>query len=295
MDEAAEAQLERDLKDAKQLRKQAAKLTNIGINSGSDLLTVKAKQLKERAAKIEEAARPVHKERSGEIRLANSGTHAKVLIAVENLTVTTPPGDPLFRIEKLHIFQGDRIVLLGRNGAGKSQFVKLLLRAIGRAGLASPGIKVSPSIVLGYTDQEMSQLPTRGSPRDYIGALQPRRSADHRAPRRRRLSHREADEADHPAQLRPARAARAPRAPAHRAQLLPDGRADQPRRHHRPGAARERDPRARGDDDPRVSHDRSFVRAIGTRFLEIRGKRLVEVDDPEQFFREMAAGAPGLA
>ena len=59
MDEAAEVQLERDLKDAKQLRKQAAKLTNIGINSGSDLLTVKAKQLKERAAKIEEAARPV--------------------------------------------------------------------------------------------------------------------------------------------------------------------------------------------------------------------------------------------
>jgi ATPase subunit of ABC transporter with duplicated ATPase domains len=44
-----------------------------------------------------------------------------------------------------------------------------------------------------------------------------------------------------------------------------------------------------------VSHDRSFVRAIGTRFLEIRGKRLLEVDDPEPFFREMAAGAPGLS
>ena len=46
-------QQERDLKDAQQLRRQAAKLTNIGINSGSDLLTLKAKYLKERAAKIE--------------------------------------------------------------------------------------------------------------------------------------------------------------------------------------------------------------------------------------------------
>ncbi len=52
-DAADEAKLERDLKEAKQLRKQAAKLTNIGINSGSDLLIGKAKQLKERAAKIE--------------------------------------------------------------------------------------------------------------------------------------------------------------------------------------------------------------------------------------------------
>ena len=77
---AQEEQFERDLKEAGKLRKQAAKLTNIGINSGSDLLTVKAKYLKERAAKIEAAARPAHRERSGEIRLSNSGTHAKVLV-----------------------------------------------------------------------------------------------------------------------------------------------------------------------------------------------------------------------
>ncbi len=46
-DAAAEAQRERELKQATQLRRQAAKLTNIGINSGSDLLTTKAKQLRD--------------------------------------------------------------------------------------------------------------------------------------------------------------------------------------------------------------------------------------------------------
>ena len=40
-----------------------------------------------------------------------------------------------------------------------------------------------------------------------------------------------------------------------------------------------------------VSHDRSFVRAVGTRFWRIAGKRLVEEDGPEAFFRSELAGA----
>jgi ATPase subunit of ABC transporter with duplicated ATPase domains len=34
-----------------------------------------------------------------------------------------------------------------------------------------------------------------------------------------------------------------------------------------------------------VSHDRSFVRAVGNRFWLIEGKKLVEVDEPEAFFK----------
>jgi ATPase subunit of ABC transporter with duplicated ATPase domains len=36
-----------------------------------------------------------------------------------------------------------------------------------------------------------------------------------------------------------------------------------------------------------VSHDRSFVRNVGTRYLQIDGKRLKEVEGPEAFFEEM--------
>ena len=49
VDASEERRFERDMKTAQQLRRQAAKLNNIGINSGSDLLTVKTKQLKQRA------------------------------------------------------------------------------------------------------------------------------------------------------------------------------------------------------------------------------------------------------
>ncbi|MEQ1771628.1 MAG: ATP-binding cassette domain-containing protein, partial [Devosia sp.] len=166
-DAAAARQQERDLKEAAQLRKQAAKLTNIGINSGSDLLTVKSKQLRDRAAKIENAVQELHKERPGEIKLANSGTHAKVMLAIENVTVATPTGQSLFSIGKLHLFQGDRFVLLGRNGAGKSQLMKLLRRAMDVPDSVA-GIRVSPSVKLGYSDQEMSQLPNKGSPFEFI-------------------------------------------------------------------------------------------------------------------------------
>jgi ATPase subunit of ABC transporter with duplicated ATPase domains len=44
-----------------------------------------------------------------------------------------------------------------------------------------------------------------------------------------------------------------------------------------------------------VSHDRSFVRRVGTRYLIIAGKRLVEAESPEDFFAEMARDREGVA
>src|SRR5215217_2448728 len=89
-DQAAEQQRQRDLKEVAQLRKQAAKLTNIGINSGSDLLTVKSKQLRDRAEKIESQTVSVHREKTGKVMLGNSGADARVMMAFESLLVDTP-------------------------------------------------------------------------------------------------------------------------------------------------------------------------------------------------------------
>ena len=162
-----ESQLLRAGKEADRLRRNAGKLKNIGINSGSDLLLKKAKQLKGRAEAIEQSLRPADKPRAGEIRLANSGTHAKVLVTLDNLTMTTPDGALLYRTGTLRIFQGDRVVILGPNGAGKSRLVTLLRRAM-LDGEAIPGITVSPTVVAGYLDQLMSHLPMDRTPLDLI-------------------------------------------------------------------------------------------------------------------------------
>jgi ATPase subunit of ABC transporter with duplicated ATPase domains len=287
-DESIAAQNERGLKEASKLRKQAAKLTNIGVNSGSDLLTVKAKYLKERAAKIESAVREEHRDRPGEIRLANRGIHAKVLVAIEDVTVATPVGAPLFSIDKLYVFQGDRIVLLGANGAGKSQLVKLVHRAM--TGIAVSGIKVTPSLVLGYADQDMSQLPAGGSPFEFISTRF--RLSDQRVTALLAAAGFAVDKQQKPiSQLSFGQRSRLGllglRLTDPNFYLM-----DEPTNHvDIPGQeALEAEMLRREATTILVSHDRRFVSNIGTRFLEIDGRRLVEIDGPDGFFERMARG-----
>jgi len=285
--DAADARkFERDMKDAQQLRRQAAKLNNIGINSGSDLLVVKTKQLKQRAAKLEEAARPAHLERSaGSIKLANRGTHAKTLLKLDDLAVTTPDGGVLFKIAKLWINQGDRVVLLGRNGAGKSRLIGLIKAAIEGADSA---IKVTPSLVLGYSGQNLAELGETETP---LSALTRRfEIGDQRA---RGLL---------------ASAGVSTLVQEKRIALLSGGQRarlamltlrltnpnfyllDEPTNHLDIEGQEmlEAELLAHETSSLLTSHDRSFVRGVGNRFWQIEKKRLIEVDGPEDFFASAA-------
>ncbi len=156
-DAATARRHETELRQADQLRRQAARLHNIGVNSGSDLLTVKTKQLKDRAERIEAGARPAHREASaGKIRLAESGTDAKVLLALNEVRVTTPDGQRLFTTGRLWVHPGDRVVLLGANGAGKSRLLDLVTRVM--RGEDCEGFRCNPSVIPGICDQTLSHL-----------------------------------------------------------------------------------------------------------------------------------------
>ena len=165
-DAAREAKLARDTKEADRLRRGAGHLRNVGINSGSDVWLKKSKQLAGRAEAIEQSLRPLVPTRTGEIRLTNRGTHAKVLVALEDVPVATPDGTTLFRTGTMRIFQRDRIVVTGANGVGKSVFVRLPRRAM--EGETIAGINVTPSVVTGYIDQQMSQLPSAETLLDFV-------------------------------------------------------------------------------------------------------------------------------
>ncbi len=288
-DAADERRYQRDMKTAERLRQQAAKLNNIGINSGSDLLVVKTKQLKQRAEKLEDAAKPAHLERSsGAIRLANRGTHAKVLVTLEDAIVARPDGTPLFRTSKQFICQGDRIVLLGANGMGKSRMVAMLRRAIIEAEGAVEGIKATPSLVLGYGDQALNEL------------------IDEETPMRMILRRFDVGDAR-------ARALLAGAGMTIEMQGKPIGRLsggqkarlgmlalrltnpnfyllDEPTNHLdiEGQEALESELMAQQASCLLVSHDRDFIRNVGNRFWQIDGKRLVEVESPEGFFAAAA-------
>jgi ATPase subunit of ABC transporter with duplicated ATPase domains len=289
VDASAARKFQRDMKAAQQLRRQAARLNNIGINSGSDLLTVKTKQLNQRAQRLEQAALPAHREKSsGAIRLANRGTHAKVLITLDDVSVGTPDGMLLFKTGKRRICQGDRIVLLGRNGVGKSRFVSLVRNAIVEPEAATETMKVTPSTVLGYSDQALSDIRGDDTPLAMIS--------------------RKFDVGDQRARSLLAGAGVSIEMQERKIGVLSGGQKarlmmlalrlanpnfyllDEPTNHLdiEGQEALERELLAHQTSCLLVSHDRSFIRAVGNRFWLIENQRLAEVDSPENFFKTVA-------
>lgn len=286
-DSARGRQYDNDMRKVKALRQQAAKLKNIGINSGSDLLVVKTKQLSERADKLEERAQPAHLERSaGNIRLTNSGTHAKALITINDTQIETPDQRLLFRIGKFWVEKGDRIALLGANGTGKTRFVKRLQAALIQE---DPHIRGAASLKLGYSDQALSQLDQFPSPWEAV-----KRSSD--------LN-------DHQARSQLAGAGISMEAQTAPVSRLSGGQ----RARLAMLLLRLTEPNFYLLDEPTnhldiegqdmleneliehetacllVSHDRAFITNVATRFWVIENKKLIEVDDPAPVFAKLIA------
>jgi ATPase subunit of ABC transporter with duplicated ATPase domains len=284
-DAAQETKLAKETREVDRLRRNANELKNVGINSGSDLLLKKSKQLRERATALEQTFAAVHAERSGDIRLANRGTHAKVMLALADVDVHAPDARLLFRIGKLDVFQQDRLVLLGRNGVGKSRFVQLLRRAL--AGDDVPGLRASPTIVTGYVDQLMSHLPDDATPHGFIGDRF--RPGDQRAVSLLAGAGFTVDMQRRPiARLSLGQKARlgllALRLTEPNFYLM-----DEPTNHvDIVGQERlEAEILAHEATCVIVSHDRAFVQTIATRFLLIDSGKIVEIDAPDAFYRSL--------
>jgi ATPase subunit of ABC transporter with duplicated ATPase domains len=289
-DATRDRQFENDMRKVKALRQQAAKLKNIGINSGSDLLVVKTKQLSERADKLAESARPGHHERSaGAIRLANSGTHAKALVTIEDAEIGTPDGRALFRTGRLWIEKGDRVALLGANGTGKTRFVERLRAALGGG---DTHMRVAASLRVGYSDQALSQLDGFATPWDAV-----KRSSDVTDTQARSQLAGAGISID--AQAAPvSRLSGGQRA---RLALLLLRLAqpnfyvlDEPTNHLdiEGQDMLEGELVGHGAACVLVSHDRAFIRAVATRVWAIVGKRLVEFDDPDPVLDRLLKSEP---
>jgi ATPase subunit of ABC transporter with duplicated ATPase domains len=178
----------------------------------------------------------------------------------------------------LRIFQGDRIVVAGANGAGKSMFVRLLRRAV--EGETIPGITVSPTVAVGYVDQQMSQLPSTETLLGFI-------TGQFRLGDQRGVSLLAGAGFDFDAQRRPI----SHLSPGQMARLgLLALRLTEPNfylmdepTNHMDIAGQERleaEILTHEATCVLVSHDRFFVRAVGTRLLRIEGGKITETEVP---------------
>jgi ATPase subunit of ABC transporter with duplicated ATPase domains len=290
-DAARGRRFDNDMRKVRALRQQASKLKNIGVNSGSDLLVLKTRQLSDRADRLEATARPAHQERSaGTIRLMSSGSHAKALVTIRDTAITTPDGRVLFRTGRLWIEPGDRVALLGANGAGKTRLVERLRAAF--AG-SDPDIGGAASLKLAHSDQALAELD--GFPSCWEAV---KRTSDLTDQRARALLAGAGVAID--AQAAPAARLSGGQRARLAMLLLRLARPnfyllDEPTNHLdiEGQDTLEAELIEQGAACLLVSHDRAFLRAVATRVWVIEGGRLVEVEDPDPVFARVMANGSG--
>ncbi len=273
-------------KEIERLEKMAARYRVWGVKN--DKFHKRAKATEKRIDRIETERTDNYVARERRLELHDGDIDAKVALRLQGYEVTTPDGArKLFSIDKLSVSAGDRIAILGANGAGKS----MLLNAISRAydpelehydGQAA--VRFNPQCRLVYFDQRMAALPLKSSLLDYLVATDGATTKDANAllakagfPYHRitgpiaNLSHGER------ARLTFLRM----RLAKPNFYLL-----DEPTNHLDIEGQEELEAQLETSDVAClfVSHDRYFTRTAATRFLEIRRGKLIEVESPDAFF-----------
>jgi ATPase subunit of ABC transporter with duplicated ATPase domains len=299
--EARQSLLERDAADARRRSLEEKEIRRLEETCArykvwaqkNDMFDKKRKIVERRIERIEGAKTKVYVARERRLELSDSELEAKVALRVEDLRVETPDGRKLIDIERLVVRAGDRIALLGVNGAGKSTLLAALSRAFAEsAGAHYDGrakVRFNPGARLAVFDQSMSTLPLDEDLVRYLAEVDG-------------VGEREAIQS----LIKAGFAFRRLEQPI---SLLSFGerarlqflrlKAERPNFYLLDEPTNHLDIEGQEDLEGQlseadvsclfVSHDRYFTRVAATRFLEIRRGRLVEVEDPDEFFELQAA------
>ena len=80
---------------------------------------------------------------------------SRALVSFSDAAIATPDGRRLFTTGTRWIERGDRVVILGANGSGKSRLIEAVRTAI---ATPDPAIRVAPTLSLGYAGQGLSEV-----------------------------------------------------------------------------------------------------------------------------------------
>lgn len=146
------AQYEDEQEAIKQLEAKAKQFMALGMGRNSSALTKQGKTLWERAQRMRERAiRKPKAQRKVSMQFLEENKSSKKIIIANDVTVRAPDGRKILDDVNLEVSAGDRVALLGENGAGKTTFVKTIM---GTQTLPVEGdVFVGPSVKIGYIPQ----------------------------------------------------------------------------------------------------------------------------------------------
>jgi ATPase subunit of ABC transporter with duplicated ATPase domains len=283
-DDAAQRARAAEERKIEALRVSAKRLATWGRVYDNEALAKRAKAMEKRIERLEDERTFVSRGSPLELRVDLSESRAKEVIRLEDFVVTPGGaiGPRLFAVDELLVRPGDRLALLGANGAGKSSLIRMLTAAC--RGAAVPGVRVSPQTTLGYYDQELTEAASEASMHDFLVARSP--CGDQTV--RSRLIAAGFAFRDHGKSM-------AVLSGGERARVLfvllslsaPNFLVLDEPTNHIDIAGRvelERELLSSGATLLITSHDRRFLDTVASRFVLIEGGRLVEIGDPSAFY-----------
>ena len=285
----------KEVKEMQRLKRSAHELRQIGINNYSAAALKKSNQIAKRAEGIEMQLPSVHVEAKRDLKLNHSGIHNKQLMTLQNVSICSPDGVKLFHIETLTIQQGDRLVVFGKNGSGKSQLLKMLHEAtLNKERAKQQGILVVPALALGYIDQHMAHLPLHRVLHDYINetlSLGAQKTTTILVG----AGFPVAIQQTPLARLSPGQRTRVAFLVLH--WLEPNFYIMDEPTNHLDIAGQEQlelEIVKKNATSVIVSHDRSFTDEVGTVFFMIKNKRLVKINTPSIYYQSLEEGGDAM-
>lgn len=163
LEEELKKRRDEENREIKRLEVSAKRLSTWGKVYDNEDLARRAKSMEKKIEKLKEQKTEIFKSTQYKLRIDTNITKSNVLLRVEDYDVKIPQiNKRLYSVDSFYIKRGDRVVLLGANGCGKTTFIKEIVDNY-KSSKDEPNIYFNPQVKLGYYDQEQEQLnPNKG-------------------------------------------------------------------------------------------------------------------------------------